>query len=206
MIVSLKGILRETAAESAVVEANGLGYLIHASSRTLQALGAIGDDVQVRTELQVREDAWTLYGFASALERDAFKLLISVQGVGGRVALAILSILAPEQLGQAIAAQDKAAVARANGVGPKLAQRIVSELKDKAGALGGVALGASGGTGAVSNALTPAGIVQDALLALAALGFKPMEATSAVASAHEELGTEITLDNLVRSALKKLAR
>jgi Holliday junction DNA helicase RuvA len=150
------------------------------------------------TEMQVREDAITLFGFGSAGERDWFRLLTSVQGVGGRVALAILSVLAPDELARAVAAGDKAMVARANGVGPKLALRIVNELKDKAGA---VPIGPAGVTPVVRE-----GAAADALSALGNLGFKPAEAGAAVAAAVEELGEGATLDALVRLALRKAAR
>jgi Holliday junction DNA helicase RuvA len=150
------------------------------------------------TEMQVREDAITLYGFGSAAERDWFRLLTSVQGVGGRVALAILSVLDPAELGRAIAGGDKAMIARANGVGPKLAQRIANELKDKTG---GVALGPAGAKPAASS-----GAAADAISALANLGFRPAEASAAVAAAGEELGDGASLDALVRLALRKAAK
>src|SRR3954469_1217489 len=142
MIARLSGILAETAADHAVVDVNGVGYLAYASSRTLAALGPIGGSILLLTEMQVREDAITLFGFGSAAERDWFRLLTGVQGVGGRVALSILSVLEPNDLSRAIASGDKAMIARANGVGPKLAQRIAMELRDKAG---GVALGPGAG-------------------------------------------------------------
>ena len=149
------------------------------------------------TEMLVAEESIRLVGFADAAERDWFRLLTGVQGVGARVALAILSALEPVELMRAIAAQDKAMVARANGVGPKLAERIVRELKDRAG---GIALG-SGGTRMAS-----AGTSTDAVSALANLGFRPAEAAAAVASAEDELGSDAGLDALVRLALKKAAR
>jgi len=154
--------------------------------------------VLLLTEMQVREDAITLFGFGSAGERDWFRLLTGVQGVGGRVALAILSVLEPGELSRAIAGGDKAMIARANGVGPKLAQRIAMELRDKVGA---VALGGSGAT------LVPAGSASaDAVSALANLGFRPAEASTAVSAAVEELGNDASLDALVRLALRKASR
>ncbi len=179
-----------------MLDVAGVGYLVLASSKTLAAIGPVGGTVMLHTELQVREDAMTLFGFGSQGERDWFRLLTGVQGVGGKVALAILSILAPDELSQAIARQDKAVVARANGVGPKLAERIVRELKDKAG---GIALG---------GATTPpaGGAAQDAISALANLGFKPAEASAAVSAAADELGGEANLDALVRLALRKASR
>ncbi len=198
MIARLVGKLAETSADSAILDVNGVGYLVQASARTLDALGPIGGDVTILTELQVREDGWTLFGFGSTGEREAFRQLTSVQGVGGRVALAILSVLEPGELAAAVSSGDKAMVARANGVGPKLAQRIVNEL---AGQLGSPALAGTIGASA------PRGVAAaDALSALANLGFKPAEASAAVAAANEELGPDATLDALVRLALKKAAR
>jgi holliday junction DNA helicase RuvA len=197
MIARLRGTLAEAASDHCVLDVGGVGYLVLASTRTLSAIGPVGGDVLLLTELQVREDAMTLFGFGSAGERDWFKLLTGVQGVGGKVALNILSALDATDLSRAIAGQDKAMVARANGVGPKLAERIVRELKDK---VGGVAFGPVG-------AATPAtGHSADAVSALTGLGFKPGEAGTAVAAAESELGDGATLDALVRLALKKAAR
>src|SRR4051795_9634022 len=133
MIARLSGLLAETASDSAVIDVGGVGYLVQLSGRTLSALGPIGGEVLILTELQVREDAWTLFGFGSATERDAFRALTSIQGVGGRLALAILSVLSPDELARAVAQEDKAMIGRANGVGPKLAARIANELKGKLG-------------------------------------------------------------------------
>ncbi len=199
MIARLTGTLAEATADHAVIDVGGVGYLVQASSRTLSALGPIGGDVRVFTEMQVREDAMTLFAFGNAGERDWFRLLTGVQGVGGKVALAILSTLDPDELTRAVSAQDKAMVARANGVGPKLAERIVRELKDK---VGGVTLGAAGGGAPVAAG----SLAADALSALTGLGFKPGEAQAAVAAADAELGPGATLDALVRLALKKAAR
>lgn len=197
MIARLSGTLAETAADHLVIDVNGVGYLAYASARTLSAIGPIGGSVLLLTEMQVREDAITLFGFGSAAERDWFRLLTGVQGVGGRVALAILSVLDPNDLSRAIAAGDKAMIARANGVGPKLAQRIAMELRDKTG---GVALGPGA-------APAPAGSsTADAVSALANLGFRPAEASAAVTAASEELGPDAGLDALVRLALRKAAR
>ena len=143
----------------------------------------------------------TLFGFATAGEREAFRALTSVQGVGGRVALAILSALGPDELARSVSSGDKAMIARANGVGPKLAQRIVNELKDKIGA---APAGAPGMPGVV--ALPTGSFAADALSALQNLGFKPAEASGAVAAAEEELGDGASLDALVRLALRKAAK
>jgi Holliday junction DNA helicase RuvA len=196
LIARLSGILAETSADGAVIDVHGVGYLIHASARTLDALGPIGGEVLILTELQVREDAWTLFGFGSAAERDSFRALTSVQGVGGRLALAILSVLSPDELARAISQGDKAMIGRANGVGPKLAARIANELQGK--------LGVVGLTGAAP--LPRAGAAADALSALANLGFKPADASAAVNAAQDELGPDAGLDALVRLALRKAAK
>jgi Holliday junction DNA helicase RuvA len=198
MIAKLKGLLDSFSADHAVIDVQGVGYLVSASTRTLSALGAIGDEVVLHTEMQVSQDAIRLIGFTTAEERDWFRLLTSVQGVGARVALGILSALAPDELQRSVMSGDKAMIARAQGVGPKLAQRVVNELKDKAG---GVALGS--GPAAVAQ---PSGFSADAVSALLNLGFRPAEASSAVAAAESELGPEPSLDALVRTALKKAAR
>jgi len=195
MIARLTGILAELTADGAVVDVAGVGYQLLASTRTLDALGPLGGEVKVLTELQVREDAWTLFGFGSAVERDSFRALTSVQGVGGKVALAILSALSPDELARAVAQDDKAMIGRANGVGPKLAARIANELQGK---LGVAALGQS---------LSPrAGAAADALSALANLGFKPADASAAVNAAQDDLGPDADLDALVRLALRKAAK
>jgi len=197
MIAHLRGTLAATGADHAVIDVGGIGYLVGASARTLTALGITGDVVTVHTEMLVSEDSIRLMGFASAEERDWFRLLTSVQGVGAKVALAILSILAPAELQTAIARADSATIARANGVGPKLAQRIANELKDKAG---GIALGGGGAP------LPAGGAAADAVSALLNLGFKPAEAGNAVGAASDELGPGATLDALVRLALRKAAK
>lgn len=197
MIAKLTGILDSFGADHAVIDVRGVGYLVSASTRTLGALGAVGGEVMLHVETQVSEDAIRLIGFASVEERDWFRLLTSVQGVGARVALGILSALTGDELHRAIASGDKAMVARAQGVGPKLALRIVTELKDKAG---GVVLGAA------APVIAAGGHAADAVAALTGLGFRPSEASSAVAKAEAELGPEATLDALVRVALKKSAR
>lgn len=199
MIAKLTGRLDSSGAGHAVIDVGGVGYLVEASARTLDALGAVGGDVTIHTEMLVGEDFMRLLGFAKAEERDWFRLLTSVQGVGAKVALAILSALEIGDLQRALASSDSAMIARANGVGPKLAQRITHELKDKAGALGGIA-----GSGPILSAAP--GPLADAVTALTGLGFKPGEANAAVAAANEELGADASLDALVRVALKKAAK
>ena len=196
MIAKLKGLLDETGADWAVIDVAGVGYLVHCSAKTLSALGEEGEAVTVFTDLQVSENDMRLVGFASAAERDWFRLLTQVQGVGSKVALAILSALATGELQAACASGDAAMVARANGVGPKLASRIVNELKDKAGGLPGEELAVAPLKGGVSA---------DAVSALENLGFKPAIAASAVAHAQGELGDDAELGDLVRVALKRAA-
>lgn len=202
MIAKLKGRLDSTGTDHAIIDVGGVGYLVGASSRTLSALGPVGEAVTVHTEMLVSDDSIRLVGFARGEERDWFRLLIGVQGVGSRVALAILSALEPAELHRAVATGDKAMVARANGVGPKLALRIVNELKDKIGA----APGAGGVLGSGIAPVMAGGLGADAISALQNLGFKPAEASSAVAAAEEELGDSATLDALVRLALRKAAK
>jgi Holliday junction DNA helicase RuvA len=200
MIAKLYGRIDETGVDHLVIDVNGVGYLVQASARTLVALGKTDDFATVFTEMQVSENDMRLIGFATKEERDWFRLLTGVQGVGGKVGLAILSAIEPADLALAIGSGDAAMVARANGVGPKLASRIVNELKDKVGALAGI------GGGAKLVAAASGSHAQDAMSALANLGFKPGEAGSAVAQAVEELGPDATLDALVRLALKKASR
>jgi Holliday junction DNA helicase RuvA len=202
MIAKLKGRLDSTGIDHAIIDVGGVGYLVGASSRTLAALGPVGEAVTVHTEMLVSDDSIRLVGFARGEERDWFRLLTGVQGVGSRVALAILSALEPAELHRAVATGDKAMVARANGVGPKLALRIVNELKDKIGAAPGAGAVLGSGIGAVAAG----GFEADAISALQNLGFKPAEASSAVAAAEEELGDGATLDALVRLALRKAAK
>lgn len=200
MIAKLKGLLDDTGTDWAVIDVQGVGYLVHCSARTLSALGEQGEGCTVYTDLQVSENDLRLLGFAEAAERDWFRLLTGVQGVGSKVALAILSALSTGEVQQACANGDAAMVARANGVGPKLAGRIVNELKDKAGALPA----APGGVAAAT--VTPAGGASaDAVSALENLGFKPAVAVRAVALAQGELGEGASESELIRVALKRAA-
>lgn len=202
MIAKLTGLLDDTGPDWAVIDVNGVGYLVHCSARTLDHLGIRGDRVVVHTEMQVSETDQRLIGFTSGAERNWFRLLTAVQGVGSKVALAILSALTTEELQRACAGGDSAMVARANGVGPKLASRIVNELKDKAGGMP-VAPGSPAMAGA---AMAPAGSASaDAVSALQNLGFKPAIASMAVAQAVTEMGEDAGLNDLVRVALKKAA-
>lgn len=201
MIAKLKGLLDETGADWAVIDVSGVGYLVHCSARTLSALGEVGEACTVYTDLQVSENDMRLLGFADSAERDWFRLLTQVQGVGSKVGLAILSALSTGELQQACSNGDAAMVARANGVGPKLAGRIVNELKDKAGALPG-----GGGAGMGAVAAPASGSASDAVSALENLGFKPVVAARAVATAQSELGEGASEGDLIRVALKRAAR
>jgi Holliday junction DNA helicase RuvA len=200
MIAKLTGTLDDFGPDWAVIDVNGVGYLVFCSARTLAAFGVRGDRVVVHTEMQVSETDMRLIGFTSAGERAWFRLLTQVQGVGSKVALAILSALTAEELQRACAGGDSAMVARANGVGPKLAARIVNELKDKAGAMsfGSVPAGV-----ALSSALPEGNLAADIVSALQNLGFKPHVAAMAAEKALEELGEAAGLNALIRVALKK---
>ncbi|MEI6559742.1 MAG: Holliday junction branch migration protein RuvA [Rhodospirillaceae bacterium] len=206
MIAKLSGRLDSAGPDHAVIDVGGVGYLVFCSGRTLARLGPLGNAVSVLVDTHVREDAITLYGFAESGERDWFRLLITVQGVGARVANALLSVLAPEDLTRAVAAQDKTALTRADGVGPKLATRIVSELKDK---VGGIALGpaALAGAAAPAGASVPeGGALGDAVSALVNLGYGRTEAFGAVMAAGKELGSAAGASALIRQALQNLGR
>ncbi|WP_142848781.1 Holliday junction branch migration protein RuvA [Telmatospirillum sp. J64-1] len=204
MIAKLKGIVDSTAEDYAVIDVGGVGYLVFCSSRTLGRM-IVGEAVQVHVETHVREDAIQLYGFLETAEREWFRLLTTVQGVGSRVGLAILSVAAPDQLAQGIAAQDKTVLTRASGVGPKLAARILSELKEKAGK---IALGSfAPAGGAPAAALAPigaSGAVSDAVSALVNLGYRQVDAFGAVARAAQEMGEDADVSALIRAGLKEL--
>ncbi len=196
MIAKLSGVLDSAGEDWAVVDVGGVGYRVYCAARTLRALPAPGAPVRLFVETHVREDHIHLFGFVDEAERDWFRLLQTVQGVGARVALAILSVLDPGDLARAIAAQDKAAVSQANGVGGKLAGRIVSELGD---AVGGVVPGPAA-------APAPGGPEADAVSALVNLGYRRTQAVAAVAGAARQLGVGARLDSLVRAGLQELAR
>lgn len=204
MIAKLKGMVDYVDTDSAVIEVGGVGYLVSASARTLRDL-AIGGPATVLIETIVREDAIALYGFLETAERDWFRILTTVQGVGARVALAILSTLSPDEIARAIAAQDRATLSRPPGVGPKLAARLATELKDKAAAFG---VAPSPGTESrAREAASPTGSInEDAISALVNLGYKRVEAFGAVARVTQRLGAEAPLDAVIRAGLQELAR
>lgn len=202
MIAKLKGLLDETGADWALIDVGGVGYLVHCSARTLSALGEQGEACTLHTELQVSENDMRLLGFADAAERDWFRLLTGVQGVGSKMALSVLSVLSAGELRDACGRGDAAMVARAQGVGPKLAARIVNELKDRAGAMPGS--GPGSGVGGVVVAPV-GGASADAVSALENLGFRPGVAAQAVARAQAELGEGANEGDLIRVALKRAA-
>lgn len=199
MIARLAGRVEALEDGRCVIDVNGVGYLVHASTRTLAALPA-GGTAALLIETQVREDAILLYGFAEPAEREWFRLLTTVQGVGAKVALGVLSALSPRELIAAIHAGDRAALTRAPGVGAKLAVRLLSELRERAGAM-------PAGPGFAPVLPPPGGdAAADALSALLNLGYRRPEAQAALARAAERLGQGAALDALIRDSLKELAR
>ncbi len=204
MIGKLRGVVDGLDDEGLILDVNGVGYLVAASANTLRALPPIGEPVELLIETHVREDAIRLYGFLTASERDWFRLLQSVQGVGGKVALGILGTLKPEALSTAIARQDKATMARAPGVGPKLAARLVLELKDKAPAIGLPELRGPGADAESASKLPKE--AEDAILALVGLGYARAQAATAIARCSTRLGEEAQTAALIRAGLKELAQ
>ena len=202
MIARLRGTLDGLDEDHAVIDVGGVGYLVACPTRTLAALPRPGEAVDLLIETQVRAESITLYGFPTAAERSWFRLLQTVQGVGARVALAILSVLGPDELARAIVAQDKAALGRASGVGPRLAGRIASELKDRLTELPGPA--GVPASGAVS--IGPGGPAEEAVSALVHLGYGRSEAHTAIAKAAAALGTAAPVEALIRTGLQELAR
>ena len=197
MIARLTGLIDAATAEGVVLDVNGVGYLVFCSPRTLARLPAKGAPASLLIETHVREDHIHLYGFADVAERDWFRLLTTVQGVGAKLAQAVLGVLSPDDLARAIAAGDMASLARAPGVGQKLAGRIAAELKDKVGA---VALGPA------IAALPERGVEADAVSALVNLGYRRAEAFEAVAAATRRLGGGAQVDQLIKAGLKELSQ
>lgn len=200
MIAKLSGRLDALLGDAAIIDVGGVGYLVFCSARTLSALPAVGEAAAVHVETHVREDHIHLYGFATEGERDWFRLLTTVQGVGARVGLAILSALAPGELAAAIAGQDGAMLTRASGVGPKLGGRIVTELKDKAGAIGGDPVVAAAAAAASGNTVD-----RDAISGLVNLGYKQGEAANYVGIARRMLGDDADTGELINFALREMA-
>jgi len=205
MIGKLKGVIDAYGEDFVIVDVHGVGYVVHCSSRTLQNLPPAGEAAQLSIETHVREDMIRLYGFRADAEREWFRLLQTVQGVGAKVALGILSVLDPGALATAIAMGDKGAVSRGPGVGPKLAARIVAELKDKAPAFAGVDPALVRLSGAVEDRSAPQP-VSDAVSALVNLGYAQAQASAAVAAALKQAGEKAEAKTLIRLGLRELAR
>jgi len=205
MIGKLKGTIDEIGDDHVVLDVHGVGYVAHCSSRTLSKLSAPGEAVVLFIETYVREDQLRLFGFLTALEREWFRLLQSVQGVGSKVALAVLSVLTPGELANAIALQDKTSVSRAPGVGPKVAVRIVTELKNKAPAFAGEAAANIGLKQELGEGVAAAPVA-DAVSALSNLGYSRDQAANAVAAALKNGGEGSDSAKLIRLGLKELAR
>lgn len=205
MIGKLSGIIDDFGADYILLDVSGVGYLVHCSPRTLQRAGQRGEPASFLIDTHVREDAINLYGFADAGEQQWFRLLTSVQGVGARVGMAILGACPPERLGFAIASGDKAAIQAADGVGPKLATRIITELKDKAGKMDLSASLPKTEKGKAAAGGTPASIDNDAVSALVNLGYAKADAFSAVLSAKQKANDNASLSDVIRLALKELS-
>lgn len=205
MIGKLRGVIDTYGDDTVVIDVHGVGYLVHCSVRTLQSLPPSGEAATIAIETWVREDQIRLYGFASDLEREWFRILTGVQGVGARVALAILGTLKVSDLANAIALGDKAAISRTPGVGPKLAQRLVLELKDKAPAFASVdpAVVKLQDDLSERRSSTP---VSEAVSALINLGYGEIQASAAIAAAMRAAGDKAKTEELIRHGLKELAR
>jgi Holliday junction DNA helicase RuvA len=201
MIAKLTGVVDQNGPEATVIDVDGVGYLAFCSTRTISRLPAVGRAASLLIETHVREDHIHLYGFIDAAERDWFRRLTTVQGVGARLALAVLSAVAPEELGLAILAQDKAALMRADGVGARLAARIVNELRDKVDGLAATAT-----SSATAPPETVDGPAADAVSALVNLGYRRMEALGAVTTAARKLGSGADTGALIRAGLQALSR
>jgi Holliday junction DNA helicase RuvA len=205
MIGRLKGIIDGYGEDFVILDVNGVGYLVHCSARTLQALPARGEPAALSIETYVREDQIRLFGFVTDVEREWFRLLQTVQGVGVKVALAVLGTLKPADLASAIAMRDKATVARAPGVGQKVAERIVTELKDKAPAYTDIDPAVARLAGSIDEKRAPKPVA-DAVSALINLGYGQPQAAAAVATAAREIGEEADVSSLIRLALKELSK
>jgi holliday junction DNA helicase RuvA len=203
MIAKLAGVVEQIEPDAAVIDVNGVGYLAFCSTRTIGRLPAPGSPGRLLIETHVREDHIHLYGFIDAAERDWFRLLTTVQGVGARLALSLLSAVPPEKLGLAILAQDKPALAQAEGVGPRLAARIVNELRDK---IGNLAAPVSSPSALLDGPSNGRGATADAIAALENLGVARSEALSAIAAAAGRFGSEAAADVLIKAGLEELAR
>ena len=210
MIAHLSGQIAAKSAQNAVIDVAGVGYLVTASSRTLDAIGTVGSEVKLLTDMVVREDSMTLYGFASAHEKDVFILLQTVQGVGAKAAIAILSSLSPDEVEEAIMAGDKAMITRADGIGPKIATRIVNELAEKLGKIRASSMASgvspsSSSSGMANTAATASTEMSDALSALVNLGYGRAEAFGVVRQLAQEMDNP-TSAQLIGRALQQLGQ
>jgi len=205
MIGKLKGVIDSYGEDFVILDVGGVGYLVHCSTRTLQELPGTGEPASLSIETHVREDQIRLFGFCTDVEREWFRLLQTVQGVGAKVALSVLGTLKPADLASAILMRDKAMVARAPGVGPKVAERIVTELKDKAPAYGDVDPAVIRLTGALDDKQAPRPVA-DAVSALVNLGYGQPQAAAAIAAAAREMGEDVDVAKLIRLGLKELAK
>jgi Holliday junction DNA helicase RuvA len=205
MIGKLKGLVDSYGDDHVILDVQGVGYLVHCSARTLQALPPVGEAATLFIEMLVREDMIRLYGFVSQAEKSWFLLLQNVQGVGSKVALNVLSTLSPSELANAVALGDKVMVARANGVGPKVAARIVAELKDKAPGFASVDPGVAGLVAQIEDRQAPRPVA-DAVSALVNLGYAPIQASAAIAGAVREAGEDADTARLIRLGLRELAK
>ena len=207
MIAKLSGILDSVSTASLIVDVNGVGYHVFASARTLAHAGQHGDPVSLLIDTHVREDHIHLFGFFDRAEQEWFRLLTTVQGVGAKAALAILSVCPPDKLAFAIAAGDSAALRQADGVGPKLATRIVTELKDKAGSIdpGAAMTPKKGVKGKAAEAAVPVSVDNDAVSALINLGYGRSDAYAAVMQARQKANDNGNLSELIRLALAELS-
>jgi Holliday junction DNA helicase RuvA len=205
MIGKIRGIVDSYGEDWVIIDVGGVGYELHCSARTLQSMPPVGDEAKLAVETYVREDMIKLFGFSGELEREWFRLLMTVQGVGAKVALSVLSVMKPGELATAIALQDKASVGRANGVGKRLAERIVAELRDKAPAYADVDANVVHLRNdlAGQRASRP---VSDAVSALVNLGYGDVQASAAIAAAVKSAGEPATTEQLIRLGLKELAR
>lgn len=199
MIAKLTGIIDTLGENTLILDVNGVGYLVSCSSQTLRSIGSRGERLTLFIETVMRAESLQLYGFSSKEEQDCFRLLTTVQGVGMRMGLSLLSTLSPNEVFQAIAAQDKSSLTRAEGVGPKLASRILTELKDKIPAeIGFIS------NHAIPTSLSPS--IQEAVSAFVNLGYRRLDAVTAISKAQQQLGEEASLNDLIRQGLSFLAR
>jgi Holliday junction DNA helicase RuvA len=205
MIGKLKGLVDSFGDDWVLIDCGGVCYQAFCSSRTLQALPRLGEGTVVFIETIVREDMIRLYGFGNEAEKAWFNLLLTVQGVGARVALSILSVLSPAELSSAVALQDKAMIGRANGVGPKLALRLVTELKGKVPAIGGIEAGALGLQAALGEGVAPSNVA-DAVSALTNLGYSGPQASAALARIVAQEGDSVSTERLIRLGLRELSQ